>query len=273
MAPTTAEAAGETGETGESDAPAASRRVLRRDAEYNRARIVTAARELFVERGVDVGVEEIARRAGVGMGTLYRRFPTKDALVETILVDAAGHLRDLAIQIAEVEPARSALRTFVTRAMLGDPSHRLFLAPGMWQGAAGRVLVDEVLAPVATMLAAAQQTGVVRRDVVLTDLLVMMWSLWTVADLTERIAPGSWRRFLEVALAGLRPDERHDGLPAAPPEFVELAQIVLARRTPAGHENGPGIVGVDAASSAKGPMAAETTVAQTRHRPKEPERK
>ncbi|WP_235488410.1 helix-turn-helix domain-containing protein, partial [Frankia sp. AvcI1] len=70
-------------------------RPLRRDAELNRARILTAARELFVERGNDVGVEEIARRAGVGMGTLYRRFPNKDALVEAILRSTVDDIREL----------------------------------------------------------------------------------------------------------------------------------------------------------------------------------
>src|SRR6185312_9792997 len=57
---------------------------LRTDAQRNRDRIVIAAREAFAEEGLDVGVEQIARRAGVGMGTLYRRFPTKESLVHAI---------------------------------------------------------------------------------------------------------------------------------------------------------------------------------------------
>src|SRR4051812_2911433 len=57
----------------------------RRDAQRNRERILTATRAAFQERGLDVGVDEIARRAGVGMGTLYRHFPTKDALIDAIL--------------------------------------------------------------------------------------------------------------------------------------------------------------------------------------------
>src|SRR3954462_10863411 len=60
---------------------------LRSDAQRNRDRIVAATRAAFQERGLDVGVDEIARRAGVGMGTLYRHFPTKDALIDAI-VDA-----------------------------------------------------------------------------------------------------------------------------------------------------------------------------------------
>ncbi|MCM3887435.1 TetR/AcrR family transcriptional regulator [Frankia sp. R82] len=196
----------DTGSAGVGRAGTASSRPPRQDAARNRARIVTAARELIVERGVEVSVEEIARRAGVGMGTLYRRFPTKDALIETILVDAAGPLRELAVEIAATEPAQDALQVFVMRAMLGDPANRLFLAPGMWRGAAGRVLVDEVLPSVAAMLTAAQRVGAVRDDIVLADLLVLMWSLRTVAEAAERVAPGSGQRCLNIVLAGLRPD-------------------------------------------------------------------
>src|ERR1700712_3398065 len=62
-------------------------RPLRRDAAENRARILLAAGRVFDARGLDAGVEEIAREAGVGMGTLYRRFPTKDALIEALVRD------------------------------------------------------------------------------------------------------------------------------------------------------------------------------------------
>ena len=67
---------------------------LRRDAQLNRERIIEAARACFAESGLDVGVEEIARRAGVGMGTLYRRFPTKQSLVHAIFEDGLDRLRE-----------------------------------------------------------------------------------------------------------------------------------------------------------------------------------
>src|SRR4051794_41827719 len=75
------------------DAPA---RPLRADAARNRTRVLDAARTAFAEAGLDVGVEEIARRAGVGKGTLYRRFPTKEALVRAIFEDILGDLERLA---------------------------------------------------------------------------------------------------------------------------------------------------------------------------------
>jgi AcrR family transcriptional regulator len=198
-------------------------RPLRRDAELNRARILAAARELFVERGVDVGVEEIARRAGVGMGTLYRRFPNKDALVEAILLAAAESIRELAAEVAATEPPERALQCFLTRALLADPCDRLFLAPRMWRGAAARTVGTDVLLLVAAMLDAAKRAGAVRMDVVVADLLVTMWSLRTVTELTEQVAPGSWRRSLEIVLAGFRPDSRNAELPAPPAAFAALA--------------------------------------------------
>ena len=91
---------------------------LRTDAQRNRDRIVVAAREAFAEHGLDVGVEEIARRAGVGMGTLYRRFPTKESLIHAIFEQ----------RIEQLQPV-------MDRALAGDDA---------WQG-----FVDVMLATVA----------------------------------------------------------------------------------------------------------------------------
>ena len=78
-------------------------RPLRADAARNRARVLDAARTAFAEAGLDVGVEEIARRAGVGKGTLYRRFPTKEALVRAIFEDILDEIERLVAE-AEAEP-------------------------------------------------------------------------------------------------------------------------------------------------------------------------
>ena len=78
-------------------------RPLRADAARNRARVLDAARTAFAEAGLDVGVEEIARRAGVGKGTLYRRFPTKEALVRAIFEDILDEIDRL---VAEADAER-----------------------------------------------------------------------------------------------------------------------------------------------------------------------
>lgn len=210
--------------------PSASRRSsavpsrpLRRDAELNRVRILTAAYELFVERGDDVGVEEIARRAGVGMGTLYRRFSNKNALIEAILQTTVDDLRELAVEVAAAEPSATALHCYLLRVLGADPCRGAYLARRLWSGRTAERMVAEVVPPVTAMLAAAQRAGTVRTDVVPADLLVLMRSLRLVMDLTERVAPGSWRRSLDIILAGFRPDSRNADLPGPLPAFVVTA--------------------------------------------------
>jgi len=76
--------------------PTAATKTLRSDARRNRELLVASARELFATAGVDVSVEEITRHAGLGMGTLYRHFPTKEELIDAVLEDAFAELVELA---------------------------------------------------------------------------------------------------------------------------------------------------------------------------------
>src|SRR3954454_545292 len=86
---------------------------LRRDAERNRGRILDAARRAFAEEGLDIGVDEIARRAGVGVGTLYRRFPTKRSLVEAIFEDRLDALQPAIDQALASDDAWGALSELI----------------------------------------------------------------------------------------------------------------------------------------------------------------
>src|ERR1700744_873142 len=92
---------------------AAPVRPLRADAARNRARVLDAARTAFAEAGLDVGVEEIARRAGVGKGTLYRRFPTKEALVRAIFEDVLDDFDAIASSVAREPDAGVAFAAFL----------------------------------------------------------------------------------------------------------------------------------------------------------------
>ncbi|MFE3029920.1 TetR/AcrR family transcriptional regulator [Nocardia tengchongensis] len=193
---------------------------MRRDALRNRRRLLEAAREVFAEHGHRAGVDEIARRADLGIGTLYRHFPTKDDLLDTLwqelldgIVDRAtataaeqppglgleGCLWDLC---AEMESYRSYLGSMWHAFPPSDHSHRLHI----W------VLMQRLLRE-------AQQAGEVRDDLLLSDVFLAVVSVRGIIDQTQDTAPGTWRRHLSILLAGfrrshhpLRPALQGDGL-------------------------------------------------------------
>src|ERR687896_812852 len=90
---------------------------LRADAERNRQRLLAAAKDLFAERGLDVTLDEVARHAGVGTGTAYRRFPNKDALIDALKVDRIGELRALAQECLEEQDPWVGLTGYFERAL------------------------------------------------------------------------------------------------------------------------------------------------------------
>lgn len=176
---------------------------LRRDAAENRLRVLEAARQVFAERGLDGSVEEVARVAGVGMGTLYRRFPTKDALIAELV-------RGLLSEI--VSDARAALErydgqgleSFLYTASAHLASQRGCLARLWWPSVAPD-LVQEARDLIADLLRDAQQHDKIRGDVTATDIAVILWSVRGVIETMHSVAPDGWRRHLGIVLAGLRP--------------------------------------------------------------------
>src|ERR1044071_5490121 len=96
---------------------AAENKPLRKDAERNRRRILEAAAEVFGERGLGATLDAVAERAGVGVGTVYRRFPDKEALVDALFEERIGEVRTLALQCGEIEDPWEALSTFFDRAL------------------------------------------------------------------------------------------------------------------------------------------------------------
>jgi len=98
--------------------------VVRSDARRNRERLIASARRLFAERGVDVPVEDITQDAGVGMGTLYRHFPTKEDLVDAVLEDAFDDYLALADAAIEQEDARAGLESFLDGALAAYAANR-----------------------------------------------------------------------------------------------------------------------------------------------------
>jgi AcrR family transcriptional regulator len=168
---------------------------LRADAERNRGLVLEAARSVFAERGVDAGVAEVAERAGVGVGTIFRRFPTKDDLLAAVVEDRVHEIRDLAA-------GASSLREFMTaaaeihirdRCLCDCVDLELFERPSVLEAR------EDVRRLAAELLARAQAAGEVRRDVRVEDLPVFLLGVARSAP------PGEWQRYLAFALDGLRP--------------------------------------------------------------------
>ncbi len=205
-------------------APTGSTKALRRDAEENRKRLLRAAWEVFAEIGPEAGVEEIARRAGVGMGTLYRRFPTKEALVLALNDALMEELMDSTRRTLAEESGGAGLEEYLWFSGKVMSAHHGCLSR-LWQGNLPGTdpRREELWTMVRKLLERAQEAGTVREDLTLTDVYLTVLALRGLVEDTAAIAPEAWRRFLEVQLAGFRP--------AATPELAyPPADDALVRR-------------------------------------------
>jgi AcrR family transcriptional regulator len=154
-------------------------RPLRADARRNRARVLEAARAAFAAEGASVPLDEIARRAGVGAGTVYRHFPTKQALFEAVVDDRLRQLTEdgRALRAADVDPG-DALFRFIGRLVTEAAPKRDLIdalnSSGVDVTPALRGAVDELRAETGRLLARAQRARAVRADIGLTDLTALL---------------------------------------------------------------------------------------------------
>jgi AcrR family transcriptional regulator len=181
-------------------------RPLRADAARNRERILAAAAEVFAERGLEATLDDIADRAGVGVGTVYRRFANKEALVEALFVQAVNQVIDLAEAAAAIEDSWKALVWFLEQATqlwtedLGLRDVMLHSDYGREQVAQAK---ERIVALVAQLVERAQHEGSLRTDLVTADLPLIELMLSSVVTYTSRISPDLWRRYLIIVLDGL----------------------------------------------------------------------
>jgi AcrR family transcriptional regulator len=186
--------------------PAPIERPLRRDAAHNRELILDAAASVFADRGLDAGVEEIARVAGVGMGTLYRRFPTKETLISALVHEMLESMLSIA-EHALAQPDGRGLEHFLEASSAYQAAHRGCL-PRLWNIGAAHESVQRMRRMIATLLADAKRHGRAREELTNTDLTMVMWSIRGVIETTGGVAPQGWRRQLDIVLAGLRPADQ-----------------------------------------------------------------
>jgi AcrR family transcriptional regulator len=179
---------------------------LRKDAQRNRERIVSSARLLFASDGIDVPVEDVTRNAGVGMGTLYRHFPTKQDLVDAVLEEAFDAYAGFARDGLDAEDAWSGLVGFLERTLELHAANRCLIEVTMTSehGRARSQAVREAVKPLVEQLVArAHAQGALRADVTADDIPPLFWGLGRIIERTEAESPGYWRRQLGFMLDGL----------------------------------------------------------------------
>jgi AcrR family transcriptional regulator len=181
-----------------------TRRKTRTDAERNRDRVLEAARALFAESGYDVQMSEIARAADVGIGTLYRKFPTREALIESIAEHRAADLIAAARRLTDADDPAQGLAGFlrhVGEVLAGDRGMSEVIEKAMGSTEPRDETREALLAIVAELIDRARARGTVGQDVTTGDVNMVICGLAAVI----RNAAGDWRRYIEVALDGLRP--------------------------------------------------------------------
>ncbi|MEO3798877.1 helix-turn-helix domain-containing protein [Nonomuraea sp. B1E8] len=191
------------------------RRAPRADAIRNREAIVEAAAEVLAEQGAAVDVREIARRSGVGMGTLYRHFPKKEDLVHTVLrrdfLNWAKSARQAAI---DAEDPWAALTDFYQQALTGYARHRAIMENFALTWADPDLEgIHQLRLVIEQLCARARATGLLRPGVTTDDLLLLLVSLGHALQITDECRPQMWNRLLHISLDGLRAGHR-EPLPA-----------------------------------------------------------
>jgi AcrR family transcriptional regulator len=187
--------------------PTETGRQLRADARRNRERIIESAREVFAERGADAQIDDVARRAGVGVGTVYRHFPTKEALMVELVRQKFRRFADNAREALDRDcPPFEALTEVLWRnaeAAAHDAAvqHALSgMGEYIWEQAESEQL--ELLELTGDLVARAQTAGAMRPDVTAVDIAMLMCG---VSATMTRTAPGfDWRRHLDLVVSMLR---------------------------------------------------------------------
>jgi AcrR family transcriptional regulator len=211
----------------------ARERPLRRDAERNRRRILEAAAEVFAERGLGVTMDDIADDAGVGVGTVYRRFPNKEQLIEALFEERIAELVALGQAALGVDDPWQGLVGFLERGLALQAANRGLkeIVLGTAHGRDRVAGVRKRLQPIAQALVArAQAAGQLRPEIEATDLPVIQMMLGAIVDFTRDIDAETWRRMLAIVIDGLRAREPRTPLPAPALDLDQLGAAMRAWR-------------------------------------------
>ena len=201
-------------------------RPLRRDAERNRRRILDATRSLVAEVGLEISHDDIARAADVGVGTVYRRFPDKQALFDELFDERVDDVVELAERAREVDDPWEGLCAFIVGNLelqaRDQGLKEMMLGAGRVSELARRAQ-QRIGAAVGELVHRAHASGQLRADVTVEDFPLVQIMVGAVMENASTVDPQLWRRALALVLDGYRADARPERLPgsAASPEQIE----------------------------------------------------
>jgi AcrR family transcriptional regulator len=205
---------------------------LRKDAEQNRLRLLAAATELFAARGFGVTLNDVAHHAGVGIGTVYRRFANKEELLEALFDQQVAEISEVAdTALADPDPWHG-LTWYLEQAMVLQARDKGLaqILSGDWISVERHDWGRDILAPKVNAIAdRAKQAGVLRTDIAGTDLVFLQVGLNAILNRTSTAAPDLHRRYLALIIDGLRarPDAAELPIPAL---TVEETHAVMSPR-------------------------------------------
>ncbi|MFE0416336.1 TetR/AcrR family transcriptional regulator [Streptomyces tendae] len=199
--------AGEAGEARETTSATSTARPLRRDAELNRRRILRAGREVFAVRGLQATLNDVAHHAGLGVGTVYRKYPDKQALAEAVYAEELDEIAAMALEARDADDAFGALADFLEEA-LARAAHnrglRELMRRGTVEGAGLTRARQAITAHCERLVARARTEGALREGVTEADLAPIAAMIDAVMALPAERPSQLWRRYLVIVLDGLR---------------------------------------------------------------------
>jgi AcrR family transcriptional regulator len=212
-------------------APDVATRPQRADARRNRELVLAAAEEVFGESGLKGQIEEVARRAGVGVGTVCRNFPTKQALVEAVLTSMYESLLSRALDaLSHPDPGESFERFFVALPEF-QSRHRALseqMANELELPTQAEPLREELARALAELVSRAQSAGAIRGDIGPADVSMLFAGVAHATAIAGELEPMLRERYVRIILDGLRTKEA-SALPGRPLDFAQLRRMKRRR--------------------------------------------
>lgn len=197
------------------DAVAGAAKPLRADAQRNRQRVLEAAEAVFSAKGIAASTEEVARQANVGIGTVFRHFPTKEALLEAVFVAQIARFGEEANALAATHGPQTALFAVLARSAELSATKRAIAdalsAAGVDVNPLTSLAGETLVQTLGRLLAHAQQADTVRGDILVGDLIALVVGTARAVEYAGG-DPDTRQRLVSVVLDGLRP-ARHDRSP------------------------------------------------------------